>query len=355
MSLNFSQLKHLNVDGIELIRISIGAYNNLIPSAIDTDGSIFNGCGYINGYRLSSSGALKTQENTITTGFIPYTQNCAITMLGVNFTKGYVNGYHYLTFFDKNFNKLCHLQLYFNSSGSYSVSASGNPGINASTSIISSDEYMCTTIKPVFNASTSNIAYFRINGNGNGSSMIVSTSNEDVDKYTWKRQFVNLVTRSIDVDGSIYNGYGYMKGCGLIYPGSNSIIPSVGQQANTIITGYIPATKSDKIRMSGVSWIPSGTSGYCISFYNSDFNYLGSCYHVGNNISDRGISSIFEYNGDLITNNNSSLNNVTTDANGVITFNFEFAESAGNSVRYIRISAGDIGSDMIVTKNEEII
>ena len=32
---------------------------NRVPFSVDTDGSVFNGTGYITGYRLSSNGSLK--------------------------------------------------------------------------------------------------------------------------------------------------------------------------------------------------------------------------------------------------------------------------------------------------------
>lgn len=46
-------------------------YTNQVPISIDTDGSIYNGVGYIDKYRLSSSGALKSNTYSVATGFIP--------------------------------------------------------------------------------------------------------------------------------------------------------------------------------------------------------------------------------------------------------------------------------------------
>lgn len=45
-------------------------YQNLVPTSIDTDGSIFNGCGYKNGYRIRSGGALGEWEKAACTGNI---------------------------------------------------------------------------------------------------------------------------------------------------------------------------------------------------------------------------------------------------------------------------------------------
>ena len=70
-------------------------YTNVIPLSIDADGSVFNGTGYIDGYRLSSNyntnppHYVSAQSGYFTTGFIPYTyadcQNCVpFYVKGVN-------------------------------------------------------------------------------------------------------------------------------------------------------------------------------------------------------------------------------------------------------------------------------
>ena len=49
------------------------SYTNLLPSAIDIDGTIYNGTGYMSGYRINSSGNTEGDSNFYTTGFIPCT------------------------------------------------------------------------------------------------------------------------------------------------------------------------------------------------------------------------------------------------------------------------------------------
>lgn len=46
-------------------------YTNMLPSAIDTDGSIYNGVGWQKGYRLNGSGAAEGLSGSYLTGFIP--------------------------------------------------------------------------------------------------------------------------------------------------------------------------------------------------------------------------------------------------------------------------------------------
>lgn len=47
------------------------SYTNQIPISIDTDGSIYNGCGYEYNLRLSSSGETKSHGYSYVTGYIP--------------------------------------------------------------------------------------------------------------------------------------------------------------------------------------------------------------------------------------------------------------------------------------------
>lgn len=47
------------------------SYTNQVPISIDTDGNIYNGCGYKDGYRVRSGGAEAVQAYSAITGFIP--------------------------------------------------------------------------------------------------------------------------------------------------------------------------------------------------------------------------------------------------------------------------------------------
>ena len=65
---------------------TIETYTNQIPLSVDADGSIYNGIGYKEGYRLSSSGAEKENtgyiHGTICTGFIPVKQGDVVRIHG---------------------------------------------------------------------------------------------------------------------------------------------------------------------------------------------------------------------------------------------------------------------------------
>lgn len=167
ITINGISMKKLTLDGDEIWRRD---YVNLVPTAIDTDGSIYQGVGYIEGRRLSSSGGLSSQTNTITSGYIPCKAGDIIRMSGVNW-RPQSSGYCYLMFFDSSFGVL----------GSVNESDTGNNyyrGIVANTTTITTENGIIT-FTPKFSSGSANVAYFRINGYGSGADMVV-TKNEEI-------------------------------------------------------------------------------------------------------------------------------------------------------------------------------
>jgi hypothetical protein len=153
-----------------------GVYTNLVPTAIDTDGSVFDGIGYRDGYRLSSSGSLSAQDGTTTTGFIPVTGTGVIRMAGIPWIPAAsadgASRSSYISFFDSKFAVL----------GSYNVSVVSGNQSNAPRGIVTSatvttDDNGVTTFAPVF-SDASKIAYVRLNGWGSGADMIVTVNEE---------------------------------------------------------------------------------------------------------------------------------------------------------------------------------
>ena len=177
--MNFETVKSVTIQqGVvkQIIRKNDGkilwkaGYKNWIPYAIDgANGNIFDGVGYRDGYRLSSSGGLSAQANTFTSGFIPYKSTDIIRMGGVSWVP-LANGYCYLAFYDSSFTLL----------GSVNQDNNGNNyyrGIVTNATTISTVNSV-TMFKPDF-SDGSNVAYFRINGYGNGADAIV-TINEEI-------------------------------------------------------------------------------------------------------------------------------------------------------------------------------
>ena len=71
---------------------SAPSYTNLLPSAIDTDGSIYNGVGWQKGYRLGSDGAPVGQNDSYLTGFIPVKFGDVVRLKNVKWQYGVTTG-----------------------------------------------------------------------------------------------------------------------------------------------------------------------------------------------------------------------------------------------------------------------
>lgn len=116
--MDFSNLKSLTIPQGEVTKIASGSsvlweavtYTNQVPISTDTDGSIFNGKGYIEDRRLSSGGGLSgsEQKGSVTTGFIPFpdSDKTYIRIKGVEWWQASPNygGHHYISFYDANKN-----------------------------------------------------------------------------------------------------------------------------------------------------------------------------------------------------------------------------------------------------------
>ena len=123
--MNFKNLKSLTIPEGIVTKIRSGAtvlweaitYKNQVPISTDTDGSIFNGTGYIENRRLSSSGSLSgsAQNGSVTTGFIPFPNpdgthgdRNVIRMKGVEWRDATANhqGHYYVGFYNSSKTKL---------------------------------------------------------------------------------------------------------------------------------------------------------------------------------------------------------------------------------------------------------
>lgn len=83
------------------------SYTNLVPTSIDTDGSVFNGVGYKDEHRLNSSGVVTSQANSVVTGFMPCTNTDTVRVTGLPFgPNSHCSVYGYVSCYDANFTKL---------------------------------------------------------------------------------------------------------------------------------------------------------------------------------------------------------------------------------------------------------
>jgi hypothetical protein len=81
------------------------AYTNRVRSSIDTDGSIYNGTGYLEGYRLNSSGTTTeaSSSGAVTSGFIPYNGE-VIRVYGTT-SENVTNNSNYVIMYNGDFSK----------------------------------------------------------------------------------------------------------------------------------------------------------------------------------------------------------------------------------------------------------
>lgn len=149
---------------------------NQVPISTDTDGSIYNGTGYKDNARLSSSGGVSStaQNGSVVTGFIPCKSTDIIRMKGaewVDATKKYT-GHYYLSFYNSS-KTLVGDAL---SSEAYSCGAYGT-GItyDATTGITTFDP---NNLSQGFMNAIKSAAYFRINAYGKGADLIVTVNQE---------------------------------------------------------------------------------------------------------------------------------------------------------------------------------
>lgn len=154
---------------------------NLVPLSIDTDGSIYNGTGYADGYRISSNGAIKTQTGTALTGFMPcdgINDATIIRMKGAEFNSSLYTG---LGLYDADFGLMYVIRYPAGTTINETI-----PGlvytVTAGTESSMGDDGV-TTITINFQESVlaaNPPAYMRIFAQGSGADMIVTMDEEIV-------------------------------------------------------------------------------------------------------------------------------------------------------------------------------
>ena len=165
------------------------SYTNLVPTSTDTDGSIYNGTGYKDNTRLSSSGSVSgtAQAGSVVTGFIPVKNTDVIRMKGaewLNATSKYT-GHYYIIFY--NSSKIA--------IGSEQISSDAYSSRWVSKMAITHDSTTGITIFDIvegtdYASDRAEAAYFRINSYGSGSDLIVTVNEEIVENestivYAW--------------------------------------------------------------------------------------------------------------------------------------------------------------------------
>lgn len=160
-------------------------YTNLVPTATDTDGSIYNGVGYKNDTRLSSSGGVSSSPSTgsVTVGFLPFKNTDIIRMKGaewIGMSAAHSGMHFYLNLYDSN-------KKFINGGGIASSTYDTDSGAQSQLSATYDAETGVTTFYIIdpdggtggFRSAAKSAKYFRINGYGSGENLII-TLNEEI-------------------------------------------------------------------------------------------------------------------------------------------------------------------------------
>lgn len=182
-----NDFKKLTIGGVELVQLFINGvkvwamktFTNQVPISTDTDGSIFNGVGYKENVRLSSSGGISgsAQNGSVTTGFIPwYGDTTYLRMKGVEWKNATADGHghYYINSYDASKKFLSYL-------------SAGEAPSNTHIVTVTRDANGIETVKfsETYGTTNTNLQNFRkakfirINAYGKGADMIV-TINEEI-------------------------------------------------------------------------------------------------------------------------------------------------------------------------------
>ena len=149
----------------------------------------------------------------------------------------------------------------------------------------------------------------------------------------WKRPVTNWVRKSIDTDGSIYNGTGYKDG----YRLSSSGGVSSSAVSTATHTGFMPFTKGDIIRIKIIGGFAQSGSGNYVNFYNSSYGLVKADYPENWKGGTYGTTETLADGSTLITGFTANQLGVTS------------------AVAYFRVSLNPAkGANLVITINEEI-
>ncbi len=226
---------------------------NLIPTSIDTDGSTFNGVGYKTGYRLNSSGTTTALEGAIASGFIAYAGQSICISGSAASAPGTVG--NYLNLYDSSFNRINaigfdNLVSYgaaWQQSGTWQLTVDPDTLNNAT---VLEQLAAAAYIRCSLGAPESEAAFCLTLGGSTASG------------------FTNQVPLSLDTDGTVYNGCGYITDHRLDPTGVVSL-------AGAVASGYVPYS-GQVIRIYGTAEPAVGTDGNYFCMYGSDYSYINT-------------------------------------------------------------------------------
>lgn len=155
--------------------------------------------------------------------------------------------------------------------------------------------------------------------------------------------FKNQVPISTDTDGSIYNGTGYKDNARL----SSSGGVSGSAQTGSVVTGFIPCTSAQTIRIKGAVWLREqiASGHFYIHWYNADKTFLS-----GLSAADYSTTEAYRQAISITYDEKSGVTTAKLTAPDSGTGLAERIKDAA----FVRLNAYGKGADLIVTIDEEI-
>ncbi len=297
------------------------SYTNVISQAVDINNTVYNQKGYMNSYRLNSSGEVSACDGFTHTGYIALSAADTLRVKGCNCTE--LTG-NFIIAYDSSFNIVWVCALDGNDNSAAGVSYIG--GILTFTPV------------GVTNGNLGNMAYVRLSCEGNGDTLIITrneqitaddTSGSDPDTPP-AGDYTNIIPYSIDDFNEPYNGgLGYMDGFKLDEFG---MVDESEAADGFTHTGYIYAEKGSVLRFKGCNF--TGGEGNYLIVFDSEMMHLFTVEVL--DATDDAANGI-SFSGGVMTFNSSA---VTSE---------EIPDSF-----YVRISTMGEGANLVATYNEEI-
>lgn len=147
-----------------------------MPISIDTDGSVYNGAGFKNGYRVSSSGAEKADASATCTGYIPVSGGDVIRISGWTRYTNLTAAANAINAYDASFANIGQI-----GNANYGIFASGGSYVAYNNGTIVDTSDVSTWVVP---PSASGVAYIRVSAydytNGAPGEKLTVTVNQEI-------------------------------------------------------------------------------------------------------------------------------------------------------------------------------
>ena len=322
-------------------------YTNQIWKSINSDGTPYNnGQGWKTGYRINSNGVEAALADWEVTGFIPVDgKNDVLYFKNIQWQAS-TPGNDYVGLYDENFTKLTSTKIL----SEWAVSTV-NPVDLAQRGVIIDENNNITSIDfkkwstggfgSMTLAGWSNVRYIRFSMYSITDDSII-TKNQPIDTPTDTEPdvepttYTNQIPLSINSDKTPFVGtngeQGYKTNTRLGSSGTESA------QDGMEVTGFIPVVAGDTLYFKNVEIINGGTNADKCYFtaYDSSFSKIANWRADG---SPDGNAFKFDTNNNILS---------ATFVNG------SKWSARIDSVAYFRVSATEINSSSIITKNEPI-